>query len=241
VAIEAPADLPGDDEAATPGAAAGAAAGPGAGAGAAPAAPAAAAAAAPAVAAAAAAPAAKRRRGWSFQRPPPLPAAAAAAALAAAAAARAFVRRLHAFLEPRMLRRLVARELAGEVPPKVSRALPCRLSPLQRQLTVDLLAGEYGRVNGMARTAAERKSMGSVVVRLRQVAMHPFIFRGQEPEVGAGGGLCGSGMPVCLPGHSLCRSHSARLRTCVLNSSLIYTCSRASATPSPFPSTLRRA
>ncbi|GAB4823683.1 hypothetical protein N2152v2_010729 [Parachlorella kessleri] len=96
--------------------------------------------------------------------------------------AQAYVRRLHAYLEPRMLRRLKHTTLLGELPAKITRKVACRLSPMQRQLMADLLARNHEAVNAMAKNRAGRKSMNNILMRLRQCCNHPYLFPGQEPE-----------------------------------------------------------
>jgi hypothetical protein len=70
---------------------------------------------------------------------------------------------------------------------QITRSLPCRMTPLQRSLSIDLLARDFDKVNALARRAVERKSMSNTLLRLRQVAMHPFMMPNQEPRVRAGG------------------------------------------------------
>ena len=65
-----------------------------------------------------------------------------------AAAAQAYVRRLHAYLEPRMLRRMKASVLAGQIPDKTTRRLPARMTPLQMRLYVDVSLRGWGVERG---------------------------------------------------------------------------------------------
>eukprot|EP00887_Chlorella_sp_A99_P000453 scaffold17.g453.t1 len=121
---------------------------------------------------------------------PPPPPAAGEEVDEEVAEAQAYIRRaqggvggkLHAYLEPRMLRRMKATCLAQEMPAKITRRLVCRMTPLQRQLYTDLLAKDFERVNTLARNRLERKSMNNLLIRLRQACMHPYLFSGQEPE-----------------------------------------------------------
>ncbi|PSC69245.1 chromodomain-helicase-DNA-binding 3 isoform X2 [Micractinium conductrix] len=96
--------------------------------------------------------------------------------------AQAYIRKLHAYLEPRMLRRMKAICLAGQMPPKITRRVPCRMTPLQLQLYTDILAKDFDKVHAMVRNRLEKKSMNNILIRLRQACCHPYLLPGQEPE-----------------------------------------------------------
>ncbi|KAL4854430.1 Chromodomain-helicase-DNA-binding protein 3 [Chlorella vulgaris] len=96
--------------------------------------------------------------------------------------AQSYIRKLHAYLEPRMLRRMKAICLAGQMPPKISRKVGCRMTPLQLQLYTDVLAKDWDRVNAMVKNKLEKKSMNNILMRLRQTCNHPYLLPGQEPE-----------------------------------------------------------
>lgn len=94
----------------------------------------------------------------------------------------AYARKLHAFLAPRMLRRLKhnVASLSKELPPKITRKVACRLSPLQRQLYVDILARNFAALNARA-AGSSKNSLNNVLMNLRKACDHPFLFEGQEP------------------------------------------------------------
>jgi SNF2 family DNA or RNA helicase len=98
------------------------------------------------------------------------------------AQAQAYIRKLHAYLEPRMLRRMKAVCLAGQMPPKITRRVACSMPPLQFTLYNEILGREWDKINAMVRNRLERKSMNNVLVRLRQACNHPYLLPGQEPE-----------------------------------------------------------
>ena len=53
--------------------------------------------------------------------------------------------------------------------------MACRLSPLQRQLYVDILARNFEALNGRAKGSA-KNSLNNVLMNLRKACDHPFLF-----------------------------------------------------------------
>jgi SNF2 family DNA or RNA helicase len=58
---------------------------------------------------------------------------------------------------------------------QITRKVACRLSPLQRQLYVDILARNFEALNGRAKGSA-KNSLNNVLMNLRKACDHPFLF-----------------------------------------------------------------
>ncbi|KAK9808854.1 hypothetical protein WJX72_005149 [[Myrmecia] bisecta] len=94
----------------------------------------------------------------------------------------AYIRQLHTYLQPRMLRRLKHNILSGsELPPKITRKVLCPLSVLQRRLYADILARNFAAINAGSHKT-KRASLNNVLMALRKACDHPYLFDGQEPK-----------------------------------------------------------
>ncbi|KAK3268947.1 hypothetical protein CYMTET_22579, partial [Cymbomonas tetramitiformis] len=92
------------------------------------------------------------------------------------------VENLHQQLEYCMLRRLKV-DVLGEMPPKLVRRLPCRLSTFQRQIYCDVLARNY---KALASTSLKGQtasmSLMNIFKQLQKVVNHPYLIPNQEPD-----------------------------------------------------------
>ncbi len=58
---------------------------------------------------------------------------------------------------------------------QITRKVGCRLSPLQRQLYVDILARNFEALNTRV-TGSNKNSLNNVLMNLRKACDHPFLF-----------------------------------------------------------------
>lgn len=58
---------------------------------------------------------------------------------------------------------------------QITRKVACRLSPLQRQLYVDILARNFAALNARA-AGSSKNSLSNVLMNLRKACDHPFLF-----------------------------------------------------------------
>ena len=81
--------------------------------------------------------------------------------------------------------------------------MACRLSPLQRQLYVDILARNFEALNGRA-TGSAKNSLNNVLMNLRKACDHPFLFEVRsmmrEQQMQPGLATCSAPLGTCL-GH----------------------------------------
>jgi SNF2 family DNA or RNA helicase len=81
----------------------------------------------------------------------------------------------------------------------------CRLSPLQRQLYIDILARNFAALNNRAKGGA-KNSLNNVLMNLRKACDHPFLFE-VRPTATAKTGICvhkAPALPCCTPGAFMC-------------------------------------
>lgn len=79
--------------------------------------------------------------------------------------------------------------------------MACRLSPLQRQLYVDILARNFEALNGRAKGSA-KNSLNNVLMNLRKACDHPFLFEVRsmmrEQQMQPGLATCSAPLGTCL-------------------------------------------
>lgn len=86
---------------------------------------------------------------------------------------------LHELLRPLLLRRTLA-DVDIELPPMSEVVVHCGLSPLQRKWYRGVLTGHTAELT--AGGAATSRGLMNVVMQLRKVCNHPYLFEGAEPE-----------------------------------------------------------
>uniref|UniRef100_A0A0G4HFQ5 Uncharacterized protein n=1 Tax=Chromera velia CCMP2878 TaxID=1169474 RepID=A0A0G4HFQ5_9ALVE len=98
-----------------------------------------------------------------------------------------FVQKAKGLLKPQMLRRVKAKVLQDMLPPKIEKVLYIPLSPVQRFHYKSLLrtsAALCGKGPGQAPPVGvtKYKAMTNLLMQLRKVCDHPFMFPGVEPQ-----------------------------------------------------------
>nr|PNR46176.1 hypothetical protein PHYPA_013295 [Physcomitrium patens] len=93
------------------------------------------------------------------------------------------ISRLHELLTPRMLRRLKADVMQGMIPGKKYVEVMCALTPLQRHLYGAILKKNYKQLN-RGNTTGKKRSLNFILMDLKMVCNHPYLFPGKEPELG---------------------------------------------------------
>lgn len=88
------------------------------------------------------------------------------------------IKRLHAVLKPFMLRR-VKMDVEKDIPPKKETKLYIGLSTLQRSWYTKLLAKDFDAINAIGKP--ERTRLLNMLMQLRKVCNHPYLFEGAEP------------------------------------------------------------
>ncbi|KAG8931907.1 hypothetical protein FRC01_000597 [Tulasnella sp. 417] len=91
------------------------------------------------------------------------------------------IRRLHKVLRPFLLRRL-KKDVESELPDKVEKVIKCKMSALQSQLykymkEFKMFPNDKPDVNGRP---APVKGLQNMVMQLRKICQHPFVFREVE-------------------------------------------------------------
>jgi len=86
------------------------------------------------------------------------------------------VSQLHAVLRPFLIRRLKA-EVETSLPPKTETVLFTFLTPMQLDLYRNLLRKDITAINGKG---GDRVRLLNLVMQLRKVCQHPYLFEGQE-------------------------------------------------------------
>jgi len=89
------------------------------------------------------------------------------------------IKQIHRLLRPFMLRRL-KEDVEKSLPLKKEIYLYISLSKLQKQLYKKILKGNIGVVNS-AGNPGEKIQMLNVLMQLKKVANHPYLFDGIEP------------------------------------------------------------
>ncbi|KAJ9455553.1 ISWI chromatin-remodeling complex ATPase ISW2 [Diplonema papillatum] len=87
--------------------------------------------------------------------------------------------KLHHMLRPFMLRR-IKEEADTAIPPKKEVYVSCRLTELQRKWYQNVLARELDVVNATGKTVGT-KNVKNIIMHLRKVCCHPYLFEGAEP------------------------------------------------------------
>ena len=88
------------------------------------------------------------------------------------------IKRLHRVLRPFLLRRLKT-DVETALPPKVETKLFVGLSTLQRAWYTKILSRDLDALNGSANQNKTR--LLNIVMQLRKVCNHPYLFDGAEP------------------------------------------------------------
>lgn len=85
--------------------------------------------------------------------------------------------RLHKILKPFLLRRLKS-DVAKDLPPKVETKLFVGLSAMQRAWYTKILSRDMAVLNG---TGTGKMRLLNIVMQLRKITNHPYLFAGAEP------------------------------------------------------------
>jgi len=88
------------------------------------------------------------------------------------------IHQLHKILRPFMLRRLKS-DVAKDLPPKIQRYLYVGMSEMQRGLYKNILMREMDAVTGGGGKGSKTQ-LSNIVMQLRKVAAHPYLFDGVE-------------------------------------------------------------
>ena len=88
------------------------------------------------------------------------------------------VKRLHAMLKPFMIRR-VKKDVATELPPKKETKLYIGLTEMQMEYYTKILRREVVELNGIG--GPDKGRLQNLVMQLRKVCNHPYLFSGAEP------------------------------------------------------------
>jgi len=88
------------------------------------------------------------------------------------------VRKLHTVLRPFMLRR-VKNDVAKDLPPKVETKLYIGMSEMQRAWYTKILSKDAHSLNALG--GPDRVKLLNVLMQLRKVCNHPYLFEGAEP------------------------------------------------------------
>ncbi len=88
------------------------------------------------------------------------------------------IRRLHTILRPFMLRRVKA-DVEKDLPPKIETKLYIGLSKMQREWYKRILRKDAHTLNALG--GPDRVQLLNVLMQLRKVCNHPYLFDGAEP------------------------------------------------------------
>ena len=88
------------------------------------------------------------------------------------------IRKLHTILRPFMLRR-IKKDVATALPPKKETKLFIGLTAMQKELYTKILKKESVDLNGLGGPA--KTKLLNVLMQLRKVCNHPYLFQGAEP------------------------------------------------------------
>ena len=88
------------------------------------------------------------------------------------------IKKLHTVLRPFMLRR-VKKDVAAALPPKKETKLYIGLTPMQQEWYVHCLKKDITELNKLG--GPERNRLLNVLMQLRKVCNHPYLFDGAEP------------------------------------------------------------
>ena len=88
------------------------------------------------------------------------------------------VKKLHANIRPFLLRRLKA-DVERSLPPKIETKLYVGMTDMQRQWYKSILTKDATSLNQMG--GADRVRLLNILMQLRKVCNHPYLFEGAEP------------------------------------------------------------
>jgi len=88
------------------------------------------------------------------------------------------IKKLHTVLRPFMLRR-VKKDVAGMLPPKKETKLYVGLTPMQQEWYTKVLRKQAFELNSLG--GPDRVRLLNVLMQLRKVCNHPYLFDGAEP------------------------------------------------------------
>lgn len=86
------------------------------------------------------------------------------------------IQQLHRLLRPFMLRRLKS-EVAKSLPPKKETFLYVRMTPVQKDVYKNILRRDFDAIAGQH---TERNRLLNIIMQLRKVCAHPYLFEGVE-------------------------------------------------------------
>ncbi|CAM9097974.1 unnamed protein product [Scytosiphon promiscuus] len=88
------------------------------------------------------------------------------------------IKKLHTILRPFMLRRIKA-DVEKDLPPKKEVKLYIGMTPMQRKWYKDLLNRDVGNLNTLG--GPDKMRLLNILMQLRKVCNHPYLFDGAEP------------------------------------------------------------
>ncbi|GLE02414.1 hypothetical protein PINS_up011252 [Pythium insidiosum] len=88
------------------------------------------------------------------------------------------IKKLHTILRPFLLRRLKA-DVAQSLPPKIETKLFVGLSEMQREWYMKILHRDAAHLNAIG--GSDRVRLLNILMQLRKVCNHPYLFEGAEP------------------------------------------------------------
>lgn len=86
------------------------------------------------------------------------------------------VAQLHAILRPYLLRRVKA-DVLSEIPEKIEIVVHCGMSAMQKKYYKSILAKDVNAISN----SKSRISLMNIIMQLRKVCNHPYLFEGAEP------------------------------------------------------------
>jgi superfamily II DNA or RNA helicase len=90
------------------------------------------------------------------------------------------IERLHKVLRPFLLRRIKS-EVAKGLPPKTETKLYIGMSAMQREWYQKLLMKDIDAINGAVGKGGNKPRLLNILMQLRKVCNHPYLFHGTEP------------------------------------------------------------
>jgi chromodomain-helicase-DNA-binding protein 4 len=90
------------------------------------------------------------------------------------------VEKLHDLLRPHLLRRMKSEVLKNMIPDKVSLVVPVSATGFQKTLYKNIVNKNFQYLS--QGTKAGKKALLNILMQLRKVCNHPYLFDGVEPE-----------------------------------------------------------
>ena len=97
------------------------------------------------------------------------------------------IRRLHKVLRPFLLRRL-KKDVESDLPDKQERVIKCSFSALQAKLYKQLMTNNRLTVSDSKGNKIAMRGLSNMLMQLRKLCNHPFVFEEVELQINPGGG-----------------------------------------------------